>query len=132
MIRTVLDQNFALNATRRGIEASEQELRAARANYLPDLSVLGLLAHVDPELAALTNGQSPEYQADGSLALTQLLYSPDANQAIGVQSDLLEADRRELEDAQPEIRVDTMLDLSSSKGVMDDGSVRSTRMRRAC
>lgn len=94
VIQRALADNLDLRATSLDVELEEQSRRGAWSGYLPDLTASARAAHVDPDLAVLTNGQNPEFSANASLTLTQVLFSPDATSAIQAQNDLVTAQRQ--------------------------------------
>ena len=96
VINQSLDNNLALQATRKDVLLSEQDLKSARTNYLPALTAAGGVTHNDPDLAAVSNGQSPEFQTAGNLSLEQVVYSEGANANISIQKHLLEAQKANL------------------------------------
>ena len=72
---------------------SEQDVKSARSNYLPDASASATGTYVDEETAELSNGQNPEYSTAGNITVTQTVFSEAANANIDIQRSLLEAEK---------------------------------------
>ena len=93
VMKTVVGENLNLKSIRKDIELNEQDVRTAKSNYLPSITGSTNFSYVDPDLAAVSLGNSPEFSSAGNILLEQLVYSPAANAGISIQKDLLEAQR---------------------------------------
>ncbi len=93
LINDVLAKNLSLQSNKKDIENSNQKLKSAKSNYLPSLTASTTATYLDPKLAALSNGQNPEYSTAGNLSLQQTIFSAGANTNIAVQKDLLKAQK---------------------------------------
>ena len=87
----VLERNLLLAVSERDVELSEQDVRTAQSNYLPDISASATGTYIDEETAELSNGQNPEYSTDGNITLTQTIFSEAANANISIQKNLYSA-----------------------------------------
>lgn len=88
-IELSLKNNLGLKSASIDVDLAEQDFKQAKTSYFPDISLSGSNRFVDPDLAAISGGQNPERSVSGSLGLSQVLYSEDANAAIGVTKKLL-------------------------------------------
>ncbi len=88
-----LNSNLSLQSEKKNNELLEQEVQAAKNNYLPDLSVGAGATYVDPELAEVSFGQQPEFSTAGNVVLQQLLYDPNASANKTVQKELSKAQK---------------------------------------
>ncbi len=96
IIEEALANNLSLAAARKTVALAEQDVKSARSNYLPSVSVSATGSYVDPVLAELSGGQNPEYSTFGNVNLSQTLYSEAANANISIQKYRLKAGREEL------------------------------------
>ncbi len=95
VVNQVLDQNLSLEASQINIDLAEKNLATSKSNYKPSISTAFTGAYVDPDLAAISNGNNPEFSSSGSLTLTQTIYSNAANANIAIQRDLLNAQQEQ-------------------------------------
>jgi len=93
VMQDVLSNNLSLQASKKEISLSEQNIKMAKSNYLPYLSVSGSGSHVDPNLSEISYGENPEYSTVGNATLTQTLFSETANANISIQKTLLKAQK---------------------------------------
>ena len=93
LMQGVLERNLVLGLSELGIELSEQDVKSAKSNYLPDASASATGTYVNEETAEASNGQNPEYSTSGSITVTQTVFSEAANANIDIQQHLLEAER---------------------------------------
>ncbi|WP_298892756.1 TolC family protein [uncultured Psychroserpens sp.] len=91
VINTVLDQNLSLQSIQKDVELSGQDLKTAKSNYLPSLTAAANGTYTDPNLAEISNGQSPEFQTAGNITLQQTVFSEAANANISIQKSVLQA-----------------------------------------
>ena len=61
------------------------------ATICPTLTASGSGTYVDPDLAAISNGQNPEFSTAGAITLNQTIYSEAANANITIQKKLQKA-----------------------------------------
>jgi len=93
VMKTVVGENLNLKSTLKDVELSEQDVRTAKSSYYPSITGNANFNYVDPRLAEISLGISPEYSTAGNISLDQVVYSPAANASISIQKDLLEAQR---------------------------------------
>jgi outer membrane protein TolC len=91
VMKTVVGENLSLQASKKEIELSEQDVRTSKSNYYPSVSASAGGTYVDPRIAEVSLGQSPEFSTSGSIALEQTLFSEAANANITIQKELLKA-----------------------------------------
>jgi len=84
-------ENLELETFRQDVLLSEEDVRTAKSNYLPNLSVGATGAYVDPELASASAGQNPELRANANVNLTQTVFSNEAGANITIQKALQKA-----------------------------------------
>ena len=89
----VVDKNLALNAERKEIELSGQDVRTAKSNFLPNVTANAGGVYVDPKLAEVSNGLSPEFTTSGNVQLEQIIYSESAAANITIAEKQLEAQK---------------------------------------
>ncbi len=85
----VLTNNLSLQTSQKEVELSEKDLQAAWTNYIPNITADAGATYIDPDLAEISLGLNPEYSTDGTITLSQTLFSADANTSINTQKDLL-------------------------------------------
>ena len=90
-IDEVLERNLFILTEEKEVELAGQEIRTAKSNYLPSLTASGTGSHVDPDLAEVSFGQSPEFSTTGNVTLEQILFSESANANIRIQKKLKKA-----------------------------------------
>lgn len=88
VIQQVLAENLILMASQKNVELSEKDIQAAWTNYIPNITAAASATHIDPDLAEVSLGLNPEFSTDGTLSLTQSLFSAEANANINTQKDL--------------------------------------------
>lgn len=92
-IDQVLTQNLSLASQQKDVELSEQDVKTANSNYLPNLTTSASAVYVDPDQAAQSFGQNPEYSTTGNITLEQVIFSEAANANIAIQKQLLKAQK---------------------------------------
>lgn len=102
----VIGENLNLQSDQKEVELIAQDVRTAKSNYLPDLTASASGVYIDPKLAEISNGQNPEFSTDASLTISQTIFSPDATANIGIQNDLLEAQKKLYDSSQLDIIFD--------------------------
>ncbi len=75
IINTIVNQNLTLNSEKKNIDIAKQEVKLAKSNFLPEISVSNTSTYIDPKIAEVSNGANPEFSNTGSISLNQLLYS---------------------------------------------------------
>ncbi|MEM6719366.1 MAG: TolC family protein [Bacteroidota bacterium] len=107
-INQALDNNLSLNATKKDVALTEQDVKLSKSNYLPSLSAAANATYVDPDLADVSFGQSPEFSTDGNITLSQTLYSESANANISIQKNLFNAEVENLNASQLDLISETV------------------------
>lgn len=87
----VIGRNLGLEAERKNIDLSTQDVKTAKSNFLPDVSASTTAAYVDPRVAEISGGASPEFSTSGTVGLQQLIYSEGAAAGITIQDNLQKA-----------------------------------------
>jgi outer membrane protein TolC len=93
VMNQVLVENLFLQTSQKNVELSEKDIKAAWTNYIPNITAGATATHIDPDLAEISGGSNPEFSTDGTIKLTQTLFSAEANTGINTQKDLLESQR---------------------------------------
>jgi outer membrane protein len=94
VMNDVLVNNLSLQGSQKEVDLSEKDVQLAWSNYIPKITANATGTYIDPDLAAISFGLNPEYSTDGSIVLSQTLFSPDANANIKTQKDFLESQRQ--------------------------------------
>ncbi len=84
-------ENLELETFRKDVLLSEEDVRTAKSNYLPNLSLGASGVYVDPDLAIAAAGQNPEMSANANVSLTQTVFSNQAGANITIQKALQKA-----------------------------------------
>ncbi len=87
----VIDRNLGLEAERKNIDLSFQDLKIAKSNFLPNVSAATTGTYIDPRVAEISGGSNPEFSTSGSVELRQLIYSEDAAAGITIQENIQKA-----------------------------------------
>lgn len=109
-IDQVLEENLSLASQEKDVSLSEQDVKTANSNYLPNLSTSASATYVDPDAAANSFGQNPEYSTSGNVTLQQTIFSEAANANITIQKELLKAQQENLNTTQ----LDLIFDISNA------------------
>ena len=91
VMKTVVGENLSLQASKKEIALSEQDVRASKSNYYPSVTAGATGTYVDPNIAEVSLGQAPEFSTKGTITLDQTLFSEAANANITIQKELLKA-----------------------------------------
>ena len=91
LLNDALNKNLNLKSSAKNVELSNQDVKSARSNYLPNLSVSANGNYIDPDVAAVSLGQNPEFITNGAVSLQQTLFSESANANISIQKSLAKA-----------------------------------------
>jgi len=89
----VVDKNLSLNAERKEIELSGQDVKTAKSNFLPNVTANAGGLYVDPELAQVSIGLNPEFTTSGNVQLEQTIYSESAAANITIAEKQLDAQK---------------------------------------
>ncbi|MBB3699529.1 TolC family protein [Flammeovirga yaeyamensis] len=95
LMSMMLHQNLRLESERKSIDIKDQEVRLSKSNYLPEVGVNAAGNYVNAEMAELSFGQNPEYNAIGNVQLKQTIYSADASANIKISKLTLEAQKED-------------------------------------
>jgi hypothetical protein len=93
VMQEAINENLKLKTTAQDTLLSGQDLKLAKSNYLPDIYASATGAYVDPKLAEVANGQSPEVSTFGNITLSQTVFSEAANANISIQRSLQQAQK---------------------------------------
>jgi outer membrane protein TolC len=93
LMKGVVGSNLGLEAQRKDISLSEQDIKSSKSSYLPDLTANINGTYLDPKLAEISNGQNPELTTGGNLVLKQTLYSEQATANISIGQSQLAAQK---------------------------------------
>ena len=93
VINGVLNKNLTLQSTQKNVDISKQNVKTAKSNYLPSMTAVANGTYTDPNLAEISNGQSPEFQTAGNITLQQTVFSEAANANISIQKSLQKAEQ---------------------------------------
>ena len=91
IMERAISENLDLKVKRNDIYLADSEVKLAKSNYLPDVFLSATGVYVDPELAKVSNGASPEWTTAGSVSLNQTVFSESANANITIQEALQHA-----------------------------------------
>ncbi len=91
VMHETIEDNLQLKTSMQDILIYEKDVQFAKSNYLPDIFVSASGVYVDPNLAEVSNGQSPELTTSGNITLNQTVFSESANANITIQSALQQA-----------------------------------------
>ncbi len=98
IIQGGLERNLGLQSREKDVQLSQQDVRQAKSDYLPNVSASASAQMVEGDAAFAP--LRPEYRTDGNLALQQTVFSPDANLNIAVQRNLQLAEQSNLDASQ--------------------------------
>lgn len=90
-IDDALKNNLSLQSNQKDVGLSTQDVKVAKSNYLPSITVSGTGTYIDPDLAEISNGEYPEFSTSGNITLKQTLFSEAANANIAIQKSLQKA-----------------------------------------
>ena len=109
VMQGAISSNLDLQSEQKNNELLDQEVQAAKNNYLPDLSVGAGATYVDPELAEVSFGQNPEFSATGNVVLQQLIYAPDVSANKTVNKELSKAQKEVYNAAELDMALDATI-----------------------
>lgn len=87
----VVGRNLTLEAERKNIDLSSQDVKTAKSNFLPDVSASATGVYLDPRIAEISNGQNAEFSTSGNVDFQQLIYSEGAAAGITIQENIQKA-----------------------------------------
>ena len=93
VINNVLTNNLTLKSSFKNVDISKQDVKIAKSDYLPSLSISANSNYVDPDLAEVSSGQSPEFSTTGIISLQQTVFSEESNANISIQKSLAKAQK---------------------------------------
>ncbi|WP_411894387.1 TolC family protein [Winogradskyella sp. A2] len=93
VLQEAIAKNLDLQTLSRDITLTEKDVQIAKSDYLPNVTAGATGSYVDPELATVSNGQSPEITTSGNVTLQQTVFSESANANISIQKSLREAQK---------------------------------------
>ncbi len=88
IMKGVVDDNLSLNAQEKSIDLSNQDLKIAKSNYLPNVSTAVSSTYTDPKVASIIN---PEFATAGAVSLQQTILNESANANISISKSNLKA-----------------------------------------
>lgn len=107
VIDEALGRNLGFDAARTRVDLAQQDVRAAKSAYLPDLGASVTTSYVDPDTARLSGGASPEGAAGGSVTVAQTIFSEQANTGIDIRESQESAERENLSAAELDLVLDS-------------------------
>ncbi len=93
IMKGVVEKNLSLNAERKNIELSNQDVKTAKSSYLPNVTANANGVYLDPKVAEISNGANPEFSTSGSVTLEQVIYSEGAGANITINENLQKAQK---------------------------------------
>lgn len=103
VIDGVLQENLSLQSEKKNVELQSQEVKFAKSNYLPNVTASGTGTYIDPDVAEVSAGQSPEFSTSGNITLQQTIFSEAANANIAIQRKLQKAQEENFNSAQLDV-----------------------------
>ncbi len=91
IMKGVVEKNLSLDAERKNIELSTQDVKTAKSSYLPNVTANANGVYLDPKVAEISNGANPEFSTSGNVTLEQVLYSEGAGANITISENIQKA-----------------------------------------
>ena len=91
VMQEAITENLELQTIEKDISLTKKDLELAKSDYLPNITASVTGTYVDPQLAEVSNGQSPEITTSGNVTLQQTIFSEAANANISIQKSLRDA-----------------------------------------
>ena len=91
VMQEAIAENLQLKTIEQDVLIAEKDTELAKSDYLPDIFVTASGVYVDPNLAEVANGQSPELSTTGNVTLNQTVFSGSASANITIQKALQQA-----------------------------------------
>ena len=110
IMKGVVEKNLSLNAERKNIDLSSQDVKNAKSNYLPNVTASANGAYLDPDTAEVSNGANPEFSTSGSITLEQVIYSESVGANITINENLQKAQQETYNAAE----LDALLDATTA------------------
>ncbi|MCG8416535.1 MAG: TolC family protein [Proteobacteria bacterium] len=95
VIEQAIEGNVDLAAARQVLVAGNEEIRSARANLLPQVDLSSTARLIDANSAQDSRGAQPEFLWNGSLTVSQIVWSETALAALSAQKHLQRSRREE-------------------------------------
>ncbi len=86
-----LNNNLSLAINQKDVELAGQDVLTAKSNYLPKVTASANATYVDPDAAANSFGQNPEFSTGGNITAQQTVFAPAVNANIDIQNLILKA-----------------------------------------
>ncbi len=93
IMNTVVSKNLSLEAERKSVELSGEDVNTAKSAFLPSLEAGASAIYIDPKVAEISNGSNPEFSTAGNLTFQQLIYNEGAKANVDIQKSLNEAQK---------------------------------------
>ncbi len=131
-VRTALEANLDLDEKERQVRAGAQNIPAARANLLPQVSAGGTYVSMDKEMSSAVQ---PQRTLTGAITVTQLIYDEMAHANVEIQKRLqaaLEQEQAGLELDVAKLAADAYLNVLRAKTYegIQKGNLRRTLENR--
>ncbi len=91
IMKGVVEKNLSLDAERKNIELTSQDVKTAKSSYLPNVTASANGVYLDPKVAEISNGTNPEFSTSGNVTLEQVIYSEGAGANITINENLQKA-----------------------------------------
>ncbi|MEM1337198.1 MAG: TolC family protein [Bacteroidota bacterium] len=93
VVNEAISKNLSLQSDKKDVDLSQQDVKTAKSDYLPALEASASGIYTDPDLAAVSLGNSPEFSTTGNVSLDQTLFSEQINAGINIQKNVLKAEQ---------------------------------------
>lgn len=107
VMKEAMEGNVDLAALREGIAVGEQDVRRARSVLFPSVDVSTTARIIDSPTAASSVGLQPQFLWNGSIQVTQLLYSDKARASVKIQKDVQASRTEEYESKSLDVVLET-------------------------
>jgi outer membrane protein len=110
LIEKGLNRNLELKSQEKEVVLRSQDVKTAKSNYLPSITANAGANYIDPDVAVLGFGQTPEFQTSGNITLQQTIFSETANATINIQENLQKAQQENFN----ALELNTILNISNA------------------
>ena len=110
LIEKGLNRNLELKSQEKEVVLRSQDVKTAKSNYLPSITANAGANYIDPDIAVLGFGQTPEFQTSGNITLQQTIFSETANATINIQKNLQKAQQENFN----ALELNTILNISKA------------------
>jgi outer membrane protein TolC len=110
LIEKGLNRNLELKSQEKEVVLRSQDVKTAKSNYLPSITANAGANYIDPDVAVLGFGQTPEFQTSGNITLQQTIFSETANATISIQKNLQKAQQENFN----ALELNTILNISNA------------------